>query len=83
LDKNKVLFLCTGNSCRSQQAEAIINARMGDEWEAVSAGTKPTGTVHPKALRVLREIGIEHHISMPAIRRRLEALGLQPSRERG
>ncbi|MCZ7573574.1 MAG: arsenate reductase ArsC [Ardenticatenaceae bacterium] len=61
MDKNKVLFLCTGNSCRSQQAEAIINARMGDEWEAVSAGTKPTGTVHPKALRVLREIGIEHH----------------------
>lgn len=61
MDKNKVLFLCTGNSCRSQMAEAIINARMGDEWEAVSAGTKPTGTVHPNALRVLREIGIEHH----------------------
>ncbi len=58
--KRKVLFLCTGNSCRSQLAEAIVNARMGDEWEAVSAGTKPTGYVHPNALRVLREIGIEH-----------------------
>ena len=58
--KRKVLFLCTGNSCRSQVAEAVVNARMGDEWEAVSAGTKPTGYVHPNALRVLHEIGIEH-----------------------
>jgi len=58
--KRKVLFLCAGNSCRSQLAEALVNARMGDEWEAVSAGTKPAGYVHPNALRVLREIGIEH-----------------------
>ena len=58
--KRKVLFLCTGNSCRSQLAEAIVNVRMGDEREAASAGTKPTGYVHPNALRVLREIGIEH-----------------------
>ncbi len=56
----KVLFLCTGNSCRSQMAEAIVNARMGDTWEAVSAGTKPTGYVHPKALEALSEIGIQH-----------------------
>ena len=56
----KVLFLCTGNSCRSQMAEAIINARLGDTWEAVSAGTKPAGYVHPKALAALAEIGIEH-----------------------
>ena len=41
-------------------AEAIINARLGDEWQAVSAGTKPTGHVHPKALAVLAEIGIQH-----------------------
>ncbi len=47
----KVLFLCTGNSCRSQLAEAIVNARMGTEWEAVSAGTHPSGYVHPNALR--------------------------------
>ena len=58
--KRKVLFLCTGNSARSQMAEAIVNARLGDEWEAVSAGTKPVGYVHPNALRALAEIGIEH-----------------------
>lgn len=56
----RVLFLCTGNSCRSQMAEAIVNARMGGEWQAVSAGTKPAGYVHPKALEVLSEIGIQH-----------------------
>ena len=58
--KRKVLFLCTGNSCRSQMAEAIINARLAETWEAVSAGTKPAGYVHPKALAVLAEIGIHH-----------------------
>jgi len=58
--RKRVLFLCTGNSCRSQMAEAIVNARLGDEWEAVSAGTKPTGYVHPDAIRALAEIGIEH-----------------------
>ena len=56
----KVLFLCTGNSCRSQMAEAIVNARMGDRWQAVSAGTVPAGYVHPLALQVLAEIGIQH-----------------------
>jgi len=58
--KRRVLFLCTGNSCRSQMAEAVVNARMGDEWEAVSAGTHPKGFVHPMTLRVLAEIGIAH-----------------------
>jgi arsenate reductase (thioredoxin) len=58
--KRKVLFLCTGNSCRSQMAEAIVNARLGDQWEAVSAGTKPAGYVHPKAIAALAEIGIPH-----------------------
>jgi len=58
--KRKVLFLCTGNSCRSQMAEAIVNARLGAEWEAVSAGTKPAGYVHPKAITALAEIGIQH-----------------------
>ena len=56
----KVLFLCTGNSCRSQMAEAIVNTRLGDQWEAVSAGTRPAGYVHPKALEALSEIGIQH-----------------------
>ena len=58
--KKRVLFLCTGNSCRSQLAEAIVNARRGDRWEAVSAGVKPAGFVHPLALRALAEIGITH-----------------------
>ena len=56
----KVLFLCTGNSCRSQMAEAIVNARLADTWQADSAGTKPAGYVHPKALEALSEIGIQH-----------------------
>jgi arsenate reductase len=54
-----VLFLCTGNSCRSQMAEAIVNARY-PEWRAFSAGTRPTGYVHPMAIKVLSEIGIVH-----------------------
>ena len=58
--KQKVLFLCTGNSCRSQIAEALVNTRLGDRWQAYSAGTKPAGYVHPMALQVLEEIGIEH-----------------------
>jgi arsenate reductase (thioredoxin) len=58
--KRKVLFLCTGNSCRSQMAEAIVNARLGDTWEAVSAGTRPAGHTHPLAIQVLAEIGIAH-----------------------
>jgi arsenate reductase len=41
-------------------AEAIVNAKLGDEWEAFSAGTKPAGYVHPKALEALAEIGIRH-----------------------
>jgi arsenate reductase (thioredoxin) len=56
-----VLFLCNGNSCRSQMAEAIVHARYSKEWRAFSAGTRPAGFVHPLAIQVLREIGIEHH----------------------
>jgi arsenate reductase (thioredoxin) len=56
----KVLFLCTGNSVRSQMAEAIVNARLGDRWEAFSAGSKPAGFIHPRALAALAEIGIQH-----------------------
>jgi arsenate reductase len=58
--KKQVLFLCTGNSCRSQMAEAIVNSKMGGAWQAVSAGTQPAGFVHPKALAVLAELGIQH-----------------------
>ncbi len=41
-------------------AEAIVNARLGAEWQAFSAGTNPVGHVHPKALLALSEIGIQH-----------------------
>ena len=56
----RVLFLCTGNSCRSQMAEAIVNARY-PQWRAFSAGVQPAGYVHPLALRALDEIGIRHN----------------------
>jgi len=58
--RKRVLFLCTGNSCRSQLAEAIVNARMGDKWEAFSAGILPARVVHPYTLKVLAEWGIIH-----------------------
>ncbi len=57
--KYRVLFLCTGNSARSQMAEAVINAHLGESWEAFSAGTRPADQVHPKALQALQEIGID------------------------
>ncbi|HMR65561.1 MAG TPA: arsenate reductase ArsC [Anaerolineae bacterium] len=55
----KVLILCTGNSCRSQMAEGLINARLGPEFEAFSAGTRPSGYVHPKAIAAMAEFGID------------------------
>lgn len=58
--KKRVLILCTGNSCRSQMAEAVINHHWGEQWEAVSAGTEPAGYIHPMALKALEEIGIQH-----------------------
>ncbi len=56
--KKKILFLCTGNSARSQLAEGIMRHFRGDEFEVFSAGTEPKG-VHPKTIEVLREIGID------------------------
>ena len=57
---HEVIFLCTGNSCRSQMAEAIVNTQLTSEWLAFSAGTKPTGDVHPLAIKVLAETNIHH-----------------------
>jgi len=58
--RKKVLILCTGNSCRSQMAEALVNFELGEAWQAFSAGTQPSGYVHPLALRALAELGIQH-----------------------
>lgn len=65
MDKHQVLILCTGNSCRSQMAEAIINAQRGETWLAFSAGTSPAEAVHPYALQALSEIGIPHEGAYP------------------
>ena len=57
--KPRVLILCTGNSCRSHMAEGILRESAGDLLEACSAGSMPAGYVHPKAIEVMKEIGID------------------------
>lgn len=57
--KPTVLILCTGNSCRSQMAEGILRHEAGDGIDVLSAGSHPSGTVHPKAIAVMQEIGID------------------------
>jgi len=57
--KPAVLILCTGNSCRSHLAEGILRHIAGDLFDVHSAGSKPAGYVHPKAIAVMKEIGIE------------------------
>jgi arsenate reductase len=57
--KTRVLFLCTGNSCRSQMAEGLVNHLLGERWDAHSAGTTPAGYVHPLAVQALAELGID------------------------
>lgn len=53
-----VLFLCTGNSCRSILGEATFNHLAPEGWHAMSAGSKPTGKVHPRSLALLQREGI-------------------------
>ena len=57
--KPTILILCTGNSCRSHLAEGILRAAVGDLLDVQSAGSKPAGYVHPLAIQVMREIGID------------------------
>jgi len=56
--RKKVLFICTHNSARSQMAEGLLNAHFGDRFQALSAGTHPTG-LHPLAVQAMAEIGID------------------------
>ena len=53
-----VLFLCTGNSCRSVLGEATFNHLAPEGWRALSAGSKPTGKIHPRSLALLEREGI-------------------------
>lgn len=64
MDKPTVLILCTGNSCRSHLAEGLLRAAASDVVNVASAGSKPAGYVHPLAIQVMQEIGIDisgHH----------------------
>ena len=56
--KRKILFLCTGNSCRSQMAEAMLRDMAGDRFEALSAGSNPAGFVHQLAIDALRTMNV-------------------------
>ena len=58
-ERKRVLFLCTGNSCRSQMAEGILNTFHGHRFESLSAGTHPAGYVHPAAVEAMRQLGID------------------------
>jgi len=59
MNKPKVLFLCTGNSARSQMAEGLLRSMAGDQFEVFSAGTEPKGSILPEVQTVMREAGID------------------------
>jgi len=59
MNKPRVLFLCTGNSARSQMAEAFLRSYAGDRFEVHSAGVEPRGHILPEILTVMNEIGVD------------------------
>jgi arsenate reductase len=59
MNKPKILFLCTGNSARSQMAEGLLRHLAGEQFEVFSAGTEPKGSILPEVQEVMREAGID------------------------
>jgi len=59
MNKPRVIFLCTGNSARSQMAEGLLRALAGDEFEVFSAGIEPKGAILPEVLEAMREAGVD------------------------
>jgi arsenate reductase len=59
MTKPKILFLCTGNSARSQMAEGLLRALAGEQFEVFSAGTEPKGRILPEVQEAMREIGVD------------------------
>ena len=55
----RVLFVCVANSCRSHMAEAVAKSFVGDRWEIWSAGSQPSGQIHPVTLTLMEEIGLD------------------------
>jgi len=58
-ERERVLILCTGNSCRSQMAEAMLRRMAGNRFEVFSAGTEPAPRMHPLAVKAMAEIGYD------------------------
>jgi len=73
MSKPKVLFLCTGNSARSQMAEGLLRALAGEHFDVFSAGTEPKGRILPEVEEALREVGID--ISLQWSKSVMEYLG--------
>ncbi len=78
MGKPAILILCTGNSARSQMAEAILERAVGDRFDVLSAGTEPAEQVHPLAVEVMAEQGYDLSGKRPKHLR--EYLGIAPVR---
>jgi arsenate reductase (thioredoxin) len=59
MNKPKVIFLCTGNSARSQMAEGLLRALADEHFEVFSAGTEPKGRILPEVQEAMREVGLD------------------------
>jgi arsenate reductase (thioredoxin) len=77
--RQRVLFLCTGNSCRSQMAEGLLRHLGGERFEALSAGANPAGFVHRLAVQAMAELGVDiSHQQSKHINEFLPPLGNPP-----